>query len=185
MHCSTYRQIDNEIEGLVAVSNKVEELLDAAEQRIRQAGYNGFSFRDLAADTGIKSASVHHHFPTKAALAAAVARRYTDHFFAVVKADKGGLVAGWRTAFLKALKEDNRLCLCGMLGAESTALPPEVAAEAKRFFQLGLEHLAAIHKGPGAHAVALQTFAILEGAMLIARTLGDPKVFDQATTGIA
>jgi hypothetical protein len=42
-----------------------------------------------------------------------------------------------------------------------------------------------MHKGPGAQAVALQTFAILEGAMLIARTLNDPKVFDQATMGIA
>ena len=169
----------------MAVSNKMEELLDAAEKRIRQAGYNGFSFRDLAADAGIKSASVHHHFPTKAALAAAVARRYTDRFFAALTADKAGLVAGWRTAFYKALKEDNRLCLCGMLGAESAALPPEVAAEARRFFELGLEHLAHGHKGPGAQAMALQTFAILEGAMLIARSLNDPKVFDQATTGIA
>ena len=35
----------------------------------------GFSFRDLAAEIGIKSASVHHHFPTKAGMAAAVARR--------------------------------------------------------------------------------------------------------------
>ena len=169
----------------MATSAKLDEIMDAAERRIRQAGYNGFSFRDLAADVGIKSASVHHHFPTKAALAAAVARRYTDQFFAALKADKSGLVSAWRTAFHRALKEDNRLCLCGMLGAETTALPPEVAAEAKRFFELGLEHLASIHKGPGAPAVALQTFAILEGAMLIARVMNDPKLFDQATMGIA
>jgi TetR/AcrR family transcriptional repressor of nem operon len=30
---------------------------------MRHAGYGGFSFRDLAAEIGIKSASVHHHFP--------------------------------------------------------------------------------------------------------------------------
>lgn len=42
---------------------------------MRNGGYGGFSFRDLAAEIGIKSASVHNHFPTKAAMAAAVARR--------------------------------------------------------------------------------------------------------------
>ena len=39
------------------------------------AGYGGFSFHDVAVEIGIKNASVHHHFPTKATMAAAVARR--------------------------------------------------------------------------------------------------------------
>src|SRR6478752_8675700 len=38
--------------------------MDLAESHMRVAGYAGFSFRDLAAEIGIKSASVHHHFPT-------------------------------------------------------------------------------------------------------------------------
>ncbi|WP_157628311.1 helix-turn-helix domain-containing protein, partial [Ensifer sp. BR816] len=46
--------------------------MDAAEERIRRAGYSGFSFREIAADVGVKSASVHYHFPTKERLAAAV-----------------------------------------------------------------------------------------------------------------
>ncbi len=167
----------------MAVSEKMDEIMDAAEKRIRQGGYNGFSFRDLAADVGIKSASVHHHFATKAALATAVARRYTDRFFAAL--DKDAPTAAWRTAFHRALKKDGRLCLCGMLGAETATLPPDVAAEARRFFELGIEKLAASHKGPGAQAVALQTLAILEGAMLIARTMNDPAIFEQATMGIA
>jgi TetR/AcrR family transcriptional repressor of nem operon len=61
-------------------SEKASEIMDAAERRIRTSGYNGFSFRQIAADVGVKSSSVHHHFPTKPALAAAVARRYTDRF---------------------------------------------------------------------------------------------------------
>src|ERR1700721_1374918 len=55
--------------------------MDLAEAHIRSAGYGGFSFRALAAEIGIKSASVHHHFPTKATMAAAVAQRYADRFF--------------------------------------------------------------------------------------------------------
>ena len=48
------------------MSETAERLMDLAEAHIRNAGYGGFSFRDLAAEIGIKSASVHHHFPTKA-----------------------------------------------------------------------------------------------------------------------
>ena len=57
------------------MSETAERLMDLAEARIRDAGDGGFSFRDLAAEIGIKSASVHHHFPTKAGIVAAVARR--------------------------------------------------------------------------------------------------------------
>ena len=55
------------------MSETAERLMDLAEAHIRHRGYGGFSFRELAAEIGIKSASVHHHFPTKAAMAAAVA----------------------------------------------------------------------------------------------------------------
>jgi AcrR family transcriptional regulator len=52
------------------VNETAEKLMDLAESHIRRAGYGGFSFRDLAAEIGIKSASVHHYFPTKATMAA-------------------------------------------------------------------------------------------------------------------
>jgi TetR/AcrR family transcriptional repressor of nem operon len=164
------------------MSDKATEIMDAAEWRIREGGYNGFSFRDIAADVGIKSASVHHHFPTKAALAAAVARRYTERFEAAVAGADGG-VAAWRAAFRKALGEDGRMCLCGVLGAEGGVLPPEVAAEAKRFFARGVDALARIQGEPTVERrqAALGILATLEGAMLLARTLGDPAVFDAAT----
>jgi len=53
------------IERRSAVSETAEQLMDLAEAHIRDAGYGGFSFRDLAAEIGIKSASVHHYFPPK------------------------------------------------------------------------------------------------------------------------
>ena len=62
----------------MVVNQTAERLMDLAESHMRNAGYGGFSFRHLAAEIGIKSASVHHHFPTKATMAAAVARRYAD-----------------------------------------------------------------------------------------------------------
>ena len=46
-------------------SSTTERIIAAAETRMRDAGFHGVSFRDIASDVGIKSASVHHHFPTK------------------------------------------------------------------------------------------------------------------------
>jgi|SRR5580700_514606 AcrR family transcriptional regulator len=61
-----------------------ERLPDLAEPHMRNAGHGGFSFLELAAEIGIKSASVHHYLPTKASKAAAVARRYGNRFFVAV-----------------------------------------------------------------------------------------------------
>ena len=60
------------------MADRRSAILDVAERRIRAHGYNGFSFREIADEIGIKSASVHYHFPTKADLAAAVAKRYRE-----------------------------------------------------------------------------------------------------------
>ena len=55
------------------------DIMNSAERRIRIGGLNGFSFREIAADVGVKSSSVHYHFQTKEKLAAAVLRRYTEY----------------------------------------------------------------------------------------------------------
>src|SRR5882757_328299 len=119
------------------MNETAERLMDLAEARIRQAGYRGFSFRDLAAEIGIKSASVHHHFPTKAGMATAVARRYGDRFFEMVarRDDESGddVVAIYRSAFRSTIERDGRMCLNGVLGAEAGGLPPEVVAEIEMF----------------------------------------------------
>lgn len=163
------------------MSEMTDRLMDAAENRIRDAGYNGFSFRDLAAAVGIKSASVHHHFPTKAGMAAAVARRYTDRFLAAVGDDKGDPVAVYRSAFRATLAQDARMCLCGVLGAEVGGLPPEVAAEARRFFEQCADDLSSRLTGTSTRSRALHVLATLEGAMIVSRALGDITAFDAAT----
>lgn len=156
-------------------------IMDAAEARIRTGGYMGFSFRDLAGDVGIKSASVHYHFPTKEALAAAVARRYKDRFLKTIEQDVVAgqeIVAAWKAGFLRALEADGGMCLCGTLGAAASTLPYEVRTEARAFFEAGLAQLMA-HGLPPARAA--QVLATLEGAMLLANVLCRPAAFDEAT----
>jgi TetR/AcrR family transcriptional repressor of nem operon len=167
-----------------AMSEKSEAIMDAAEKRIRRAGYNGFSFREIATDMGMASSSIHHHFSTKDALAAAVARRYSDRFEQVVTAEVAAgssLTNAWHRGFRRALAEDGRMCLCGALGASAQDLPEEVLVEAQRFFKQGLTTL---EQSGLSGEEAMRLLATLEGAMLMANTLRDVSAFDQATSAL-
>ncbi len=183
-------------------SVKPSEILDVAEGLIRTRGYNGFSFRDLADAVAITSASVHYHFPTKADLGEAVARRYSDRFLAALgdpqapEQAPADLLERFSVAFRAALGrssgETGQMCLCGMLGAETDALPPAVAAEAGRFFErnavwLGvvLSRLAPAPDPAALRRRALFILATLEGALILARSLKDPAVFDEAFAAIS
>ena len=172
---------------------KKQELLKAAEDKVRSGGYSNFSFRELAKEVGIKSASVHYHFPTKADLGAELARQYSDNFMRLlgepVELTKAGEnpIKAYVSQFRRALLEDKKMCLCGLLGAETDCLPEKVKVETQRFFKLNLDWLQVAHKldDPiGVEAKAANTLSLLEGAMMVSKALGDNHFFDQATDGL-
>lgn len=168
------------------MSETAERLMDLAEERMREAGYHGFSFRELAAKIGIKSASVHHHFPTKADMAAAVARRYLERFLENVAPKPGetgeDVIAVYRSAFRRSIEQDGGMCLSGMLGAESGGLPAEVAEEIENFFRRAVEDLA--QRLGGSEDRAFAVLATLEGALIIARAYGEVAAFDHAAASL-
>jgi TetR/AcrR family transcriptional repressor of nem operon len=170
------------------VNATAERLMDLAEAHMRNAGYGGFSFRELAAEIGIKSASVHHHFPTKATMAAAVARRYGDRFFAAVAAQPGETpeeaITIYRAAFRAGLDRGGLMCLFGVLGAEAGGLSPEIAQEILSFFGRCIDDLSGRIGGPDARARAFHVLATLEGGLMLARAYGSIEAFDQAVAGL-
>jgi TetR/AcrR family transcriptional repressor of nem operon len=165
-----------------------ERLLDLAEAHMRNSGYGGFSFRELAAEVGIKSASVHHHFRTKASMAAAVARRYGDRFFAAVarrpEESADDAVSAYLLAFRSALKQDGLMCLFGVLGAEAGVLTPEIAEEIETFFRRCIDDLSKRIGGPAAEERAFHVMATLEGGMMLARAYRSIEAFDQAVASL-
>src|SRR6202022_2633929 len=121
-------------------------IMDAAERRMRIGGFNGFSFREIAADVGVKSSSGPYHFPTKEKLAAAVIHRYTDEVAELIDqelAADSDPVKVWTRAFRGTLHSEERMCPCTVLGAGALGFAPEVAAEVKRFFKMCLDKLVA------------------------------------------
>ncbi len=175
-----------------------ERVLDIAQDMIQQRGYNGFSFRDIAEAIGIKSASIHYYFPSKGDLGVALVARYRRRFAAELAAicERHGAapkrLREFVALFRRSLTED-RLCLCAMLGAEKGSLPDAVNAEVRDFFELCETWLADVLKRGrqageidfrGApQAMADHLIALLEGAMVVARSLEDLARFDKAPAG--
>src|ERR1700759_5621401 len=121
-----YLSIDRE----VIMTDMAADIMNSAERRIRIGGFNGFSFRDIASDVGVKSSSVHYHFPTKEKLAAAVLRRYTEYVAKLIdeeSADGADPIAVWTRAFRSTVRSKDHMCPAAVLGAGAMDLPSEVA----------------------------------------------------------
>jgi len=170
-----------------------EAIMNVARLMVQANGYNALSFREVAAAVGVKSASVHYHFPTKGDLGAALARRYTeeltDHLDGLKsQPDNGEKWAQYYTdVFRTPLMNDNRMCMAGIMAAEHSDLPTEVRAEVNRFMDANVRWLSEVlsKQRPGAEAETIQRqalaiFAAIEGAQLIARGRGDVAAFDQS-----
>ena len=159
-------------------------IMDAAERRMQLGGFGGFSFREIAADVGIKSSSVHYHFPTKEDLAAAVIRRWaeeTSKFIDEELEKDPDPVRAWTNAFRGTALSEGRMCPCTALGAASQDLPPEVAREVKGFFKMCLDKLVAEGLSPSNAAEVLST---ITGALVVANALADTAAYDRATSDL-
>lgn len=163
-----------------------EKILNAAETRVRAGGYNGFSFRDIARDTGLTSAGVHHYFPTKTDLVAQLAKNYTSRFLdALDESPADARVETLHSLFEESLRKDGKMCLCGLLAAQSGGLPAPVLEETKAFFTVLADQLTAAFKDSNdPQSEALAVLAQLEGAALLATVLGHHATFKKATKSL-
>ena len=171
-------------------------LLEFAETAARTQGFDGFSYADLAEAVGIRKASIHYHFPTKAILSAALMDRYHANIEGLcdkitVKHDTGGgRLLGLIELYHMALGGGKTLCLCVSLTASRNSLSEEVVVKINAFrammvawltdvFALGQSDGTITGVTTPAHE-ARATLALLEGAHLAARAEEDVAVFDGA-----
>jgi TetR/AcrR family transcriptional repressor of nem operon len=174
-----------------------DHLLDTAERFCQTRGYNGFSFRDLADAVGIRTASIHYHFPTKADLGRALILRYRQRMEAalaeVERRDSAAPARLRRFAGIlrDLLRDGNRLCLCGILAAEANTLTDDMRADLRAAIEQIEKWLTQVlddgrkagqvgFEGASA-ATARAVLATLEGAMLSARAVGDDRRLSEAS----
>jgi TetR/AcrR family transcriptional regulator, transcriptional repressor for nem operon len=172
-------------------------ILDVAQDLIQRLGVNAMSYQDISDGVGIRKASVHTHFPKKEDLLAALLDRYSDRFLRMVD----GILAssdasevrlrrycGLFEATLSSGNQD-KACLCAMLGAELETLNDPSVERVRSFYQANRERLMTLLEAgqrdgsfrfPGnVQAMASLIFTLLEGGMLVARVQGGADQFHQ------
>lgn len=176
-------------------TNAREAILEAAKNAAQAHGFSGLNFRDLAASVGIKSASLYYHFPSKAELGAAVARRYWEDAAAGLEtllaetADPLTSLTQYPAIFRRSLERDNRLCLCSYMAAEYDDLPDPVKLEVQAFTDVNVAWLskvlvaANVVDAAQSDARARAIFAAIAGAQLIARSRADITLYDGLIDG--
>ena len=176
------------------MSTTQDRIMDVAESSMRLRGYHAVSFRDIAEELGIKSASVHYYFRQKEDLGLALVERYSERFFAALekRAEKSETSQQCLAAFCKtyrlALTTSGKICLCGLLGAESCGLPERLKSSVADFFDANINWVTgALPSSLPARkrrAKAAQIVATLQGALMLATSLQSVKCFDAAVRGL-
>lgn len=163
------------------------KILDIAERRIRQSGYNAVSYRDIADEMGIKSASLHYHFKKKEDLGVALVKRYAANLRALLSqtapnyATPREKLNAYVDLHRVALQDHQLICLGAVLGAEALSLPETVSVEVRKFFEMNLAWLAQVYDELGEEnpvARAKASVSALQGAMIVGSVTDDFTVFE-------
>lgn len=166
-----------------------ESILDAAQKMLYKAGYNAFSYRDISEIVGIKTSSIHYHFPAKADLATALAKRWRKSFASALLAididhytPSEKLKALFQSFSLK-FKECCSVCPCSMLSTDFANIPESARREVRASWEDAERWIAVVldegrrsgefHFEGDPESVALSIFASIEGATISASTFSE------------
>ena len=176
-----------------------DKLVGEAEVLVRQRGWSGFSYADLAEAVGLRKASIHHHFPTKedlgAALIAAYSARYDRALETIVADSEDGLarVEAYASLYLHGLEQEQG-CLAAAMASELAILPERMRDGIAIFFRrhiAWLQRLLAEGRANGTIGADVEpaqsarlVVATLEGALMMERLLGGPPGFHETLAAL-
>lgn len=179
-------------------STTSDDILRCARGLIVAGGYNGFSYADISKVVGIRNASIHHHFPSKADLVRALVAAYRQEAEAGIAElerrtlDPAGQLRAYIGYWENCITDGSApFCVCAMLASEIPLLPEEVVREVRGHFRALSAWLASLlergarqgslHLTGTAKVEAEILMAAVHGAMLSARAYGDPRIFHAIT----
>ena len=144
-----------------------EQIIDAATDLLQKHGFNAFSYSDISKLIGIKTASIHYHYPSKYDLGKSVMER----------------CQAFAELFSCTMGNDYKMCPCAMLTTDISTLPDPIKIEVRKFYIDNETWLTSILKDGldkgifkfniSAAECAKTLFASFEGAMLSARAFED------------
>lgn len=171
-----------------------KRVLDVAEASFQARGYHASSIGDLMAAAGVTGGALHHHFPTKKALALAVieervAAAVEETWIAPMQA-AGSAREGVRTVFEAVATELERQgfvrgCQLNNLAHELSLADPDFRTALAGIFaawrqaiadKVGADQQAGREQGTDAQRFAALAVAAYSGAMSMAKTAQDAGV---------
>lgn len=168
------------------MSDTENRILNSAERLIQSRGYSAISYQDISNEVGIRKASIHYYFPSKADLVTAVVKRYRENVKDLREAsierrgnDVWGLLEDYVAMYLVLEAEPNMICLCGALAGEFPVLPVGAKSQVQQFFADNLDWLRIIVKKgldsgqfqsrDSVGFVAGWVISVLQGALIVGR----------------
>lgn len=171
------------------------KLLDSALRVIRTKGYEAATVDEICAAAGVSKGSFFHHFASKEDLALAAARHFAqtaDALFAAAPfhdaSDPRERLLGYvdfRAALLRGELPDFT-CLLGTMVQETYATHPAIRAACDELIRAHASSLAddialaKLERAPdapwNAESLSLFTQAVVQGAFVLAKASGDPRV---------
>ena len=166
-----------------------EQIIETATVLLQKHGFNAFSYSDISKLIGIKTASIHYHYPSKYDLGKSLMKKYRlMHQVAMKDIDTETSsplkkLQAFAEIFNCTMGNDYRMCTCGMLTTDISSLPDSIKVEIQGFYVDSETWLASILKegiekevfkldvSPAECAKTL--FSSFEGAMLSARAFED------------
>ena len=162
-----------------------ERIIDVAQGFVQTRGFNAFSYRDLAEQILIRTASIHYYFPKKDDLGLALIQRYRADFEGAIRniddAERSpkDRLSAYLKMFLDLSKGGARLCLFAVFSAELPTLSERIQDEVRIFYETNIDWLNdVVSEGRSAgffsfsgesREVASAIFSFLEGEMLVRR----------------
>src|SRR4051812_14352163 len=167
-------------------NNTSQDILNCARSLIVSGGYNGFSYADISKVVGVRNATIHHHFASKAVLVQALVVNYREEVqqgMAALERNVPEPVEQLRAyiQYWESCIADGTVpfCVCALLGTQLPVLPEEVALEVRAHFRsLSAWLTSVLERGLAKGDLRLTTSAKIEadgfmatvhGAMISAR----------------
>jgi AcrR family transcriptional regulator len=153
-----------------------DAILQLADRLIREKGYNAFSFHDISKSVGIKTASIHYHFPTKSDLGVAVIDHHLELLNAFCARNQGKTPLEKVAAFIDnyfSILAARQVCLVGALGTDYNTLDGAVQQRLQVFSTNVLQWLTdALEEGRQQGVLHFDAPARIKALMIITNLMG-------------
>lgn len=174
------------------VAERADTLVPLAEM-FRQHGYEGASLARIAAATGLGKGSLYHFFPGgKEEMAAAVLAEIEGWFEANLftpleqDCDARRAIGEMFDSVVAYFRSGRRVCLVGALALSGAH--DRFAVAVRSYFARWVDVLAKAlvrlrHDEAGARALAEEVVGGIQGAIVLARALDEPALFERMVAG--